>query len=103
MYDSPGFYLSSDTVEKEFSNKKLFMASFYKKQRQRYNILMNHDGSPKGGKWSFDHENRKRFPKNMALQELKITYNNNDIVSSKSYIEKHYNKNPRTLITLISQ
>ncbi len=96
MYDSPGFYLSSNTVEKEFLNKKShFMASFYKKQRQRYNILVNHDGSPTGGKWSFDHENRKRFPKNMAPpEELKITYNNNDIVSSKSYIEKHYSKNP---------
>ena len=96
IYDSPGFYLSRAMVEKDFSNKNShFMASFYKKQRQRYNILMNHDGTPSGGKWSFDHENRKRFPKDMIPpSEIKLAYSDSEIISSKLYIEKNYNSNP---------
>ena len=70
------------------------MASFYKKQRQRYNILMNHDDTPIGGKWSFDHENRKRFPKDMIPpKEIKLTYSESEIISSKSYIEENYSSN----------
>ena len=40
------------------------MADFYKHQRRRLNILME-DGSPAGGQWSFDHQNRKKVPKRM--------------------------------------
>ena len=62
----------NDEITVEFSNKKThFMASFYKKQRKRLNILMNEDGTPSGGKWSFDHENRKRLPKHMDPPQLK--------------------------------
>ena len=72
VYDSPGFLLDQSTIVDEFSNKKShFMASFYKKQRSRFNILMNEDGTPYGGKWSFDHENRKRLPKNMDVPLLR--------------------------------
>ena len=39
--------------------KKPFMANFYKEQRVKHDILVNKDKSPKGGKWSFDNENRK--------------------------------------------
>ena len=72
VYDSPGFLLDEAIIIDEFSNKKShFMASFYKKQRKRFNILMNEDGTPYGGKWSFDHENRKRLPKNIGIPMLK--------------------------------
>ena len=44
--------------------KRWFMADFYAWQRGRgYDILMDDDGKPVGGKWSFDHENRKAVPK----------------------------------------
>ena len=26
------------------------------------NLLMNNDGTPRGSKWSFDEENRKKIP-----------------------------------------
>ncbi len=47
--------------------KKPFMANFYKDQRIKFNILLNKDKSPKGGKWSFDNENRKKLPKHIKL------------------------------------
>lgn len=42
--------------------KRLFMADFYKKQRQRLGILLDPTGKPEGGQWSFDQENRRRLP-----------------------------------------
>ena len=44
--------------------KKPFMARFYEAQRKRMNVLMASDGTPLGGQWSFDAENRARLPKN---------------------------------------
>ncbi|HAH33901.1 MAG TPA: cryptochrome/photolyase family protein, partial [Flavobacteriaceae bacterium] len=35
---------------------------FYKEQRKRRNILMDPEGKPTGGKWTFDTENRKKYP-----------------------------------------
>ena len=95
-YDSMGFMLTNSEVEEEFFNKKsYFMASFYKKQRKRFKILMSNDGSPLGGKWSFDQENRKKLPKTIHPPELlKINYNNKEIVRAKHYIEQNYKNNP---------
>ena len=39
------------------------MATFYKKQRRRFDILVDNDGNPIGGKWSYDDMNRKKNPK----------------------------------------
>ncbi len=47
--------------------KRVIMADFYKAQRQRLGILVEPDGSPIGGRWSFDEENRKRLPKGMIV------------------------------------
>ena len=56
---------------KEFKNylniaKKPLMANFYKIVRKKYNILMD-DDKPRGGKWSYDSENRKKLPKNFQI------------------------------------
>ena len=61
-YDSPGFLSSESQITSDFiPGKKFFMANYYKKQRRRLNILINENGQPHGGKWSFDIENRKNF------------------------------------------
>ena len=40
------------------------MESFYHMMRKKYNILIDKDGKPKGGKWNYDIKNRKSLPKN---------------------------------------
>ena len=42
------------------------MESFYRHQRTRLGILMN-GTKPVGGKWNFDHENRKRYDGKVPL------------------------------------
>ncbi len=44
-------------------SKKPFMKTFYEAQRKRLKILVEENGSPIGGQWSFDEENRKPLPK----------------------------------------
>ncbi|MEM6686402.1 MAG: cryptochrome/photolyase family protein [Bacteroidota bacterium] len=44
--------------------KSFFQTTFYKQQRKRLNILMDDNDKPAGGKWTFDTENRKKYPKN---------------------------------------
>ena len=49
---SPMFLTSRDEFKKYLkSTKKPFMANFYKINRSKFDILMNKDGTPKGGKW----------------------------------------------------
>jgi deoxyribodipyrimidine photolyase-related protein len=94
-YDTPAFMLQESDVFDHFTNKKShFMAAFYKKQRKRYNILLNDDGTPVGGKWSFDHENRKRFPKTMEPPKIsQIIYQNDKLAEAKNLINSSYNDN----------
>jgi deoxyribodipyrimidine photolyase-related protein len=60
---NPGF-LTSDTLWDGWAKSRpnLRMAEFYTWQRRRLGILIEHDGSPLGGRWSFDSENREPLP-----------------------------------------
>lgn len=44
--------------------KSFFQTTFYKQQRKRLGILMDKEQNPLGGKWTYDIENRKKYPKN---------------------------------------
>jgi deoxyribodipyrimidine photolyase-related protein len=43
--------------------KQLKMEDFYRWQRSRFDVLMEPDGEPEGGRWNFDHDNRERPPR----------------------------------------
>ena len=65
---TPMFLTSREEFKEYLSKtKKPFMANFYKIQRTKFNILMNKDGMPKGGKWSFDEDNRKKLPSTIKI------------------------------------
>lgn len=42
--------------------KELRMEYFYRRLRRETGILMETDGKPVGGRWNFDHDNRKSLP-----------------------------------------
>jgi len=71
MISSPMFICSRiDFKEHIKSNKNNLMANFYKYIRQKNNILIEHNGQPVGGKWSFDKDNRKKIPKHTKIPLL---------------------------------
>ncbi|WP_129972910.1 MULTISPECIES: cryptochrome/photolyase family protein [unclassified Pseudomonas] len=45
--------------------KQLRMEFFYREMRRKSRLLLNGDGSPVGGAWNFDAENRKALPKSV--------------------------------------
>lgn len=64
-YDSPLFINSKQELSPFFRSdkKSFFQTSFYKKERKERNILMGGPDQPAGGKWTFDVDNRKPYPK----------------------------------------
>jgi len=74
-YESPLFILGKSEAITLYQDSKKFMATFYKKMRTKEHILLEADGSPTGGTWSFDSENQKKLPKNIILPP-DITCNN---------------------------
>lgn len=69
--DSPKFLFPLSDFEaylKEY--KKPFQHTYYQRQRRALDILMEEDGSPLHGQWSFDADNRKKLPQKISLPEL---------------------------------
>jgi len=89
IINSPMFLNSRKDFTDYINNtKKPLMANFYKIVRKKNNILMS-GNLPKGGKWSFDSENRKKIPKNIKIPtllkiiETKHTKKLKDIINNK--------------------
>ncbi len=60
-FDTEHFYTSRTDLKVFFEGKKLFlMENFYRMMRKKHRILMTGE-QPEGGKWNFDHENRKKY------------------------------------------
>ncbi|MEL6898934.1 MAG: cryptochrome/photolyase family protein, partial [Planctomycetota bacterium] len=66
---SPLFMNSSEeNTQYRAGKKRWFMADYYKMQRKRYEILIDEEGEPSGGQWSFDEANRKKVPKKLLSE-----------------------------------
>jgi deoxyribodipyrimidine photolyase-related protein len=64
--NSPMFTCSRERFASFAEGKsRLLMADFYKQQRKRLKILVDGDGAPTGGQWSFDADNRKKLPRDL--------------------------------------
>jgi deoxyribodipyrimidine photolyase-related protein len=93
--------LINDNINIFYNGKKYNHKNFYKWQRRRLNILIEKDGTPTGGIWSFDKENRKKIPKNTIIPSILKLNNNRYIDESKKYIEKYFNNNYGSLDNFI--
>ena len=72
VYDTEHFFTKREELNNLFENKKDFlMETFYRTMRKKHDILMER-GKPIGGKWNFDHANRKRIPEKHQIIYPKI-------------------------------
>ncbi|WP_338767322.1 cryptochrome/photolyase family protein [Bernardetia sp. ABR2-2B] len=91
QYETPLFLTSKSDLDEILQKTKsgsYLMASFYQKQRKRLDILMTPDGSPKGGKWSFDEENRKPLPKNKS-EKSKLNIPKFPVFEENEFVKKY--------------
>lgn len=64
LIPSPAFLNSHGEFKSYLKKyKKPFMKYFYEDSRKRFNILVDKDKKPIGGKWSFDEDNRNKLKK----------------------------------------
>jgi deoxyribodipyrimidine photolyase-related protein len=63
-HQNPSFINSIEEITTYFQDKKrMFQTDFYTYQRKKSKILMDNDQKPIGGKWTYDSDNRLKYPK----------------------------------------
>lgn len=67
-----------------------FQTDFYIAQRRQRNLLLESDGSPVGGKWSLDEENRRKFPKGGKPPAFTLPDNQEYVPEATAYVQKHF-------------
>jgi deoxyribodipyrimidine photolyase-related protein len=93
-HSSPNFLNSIHEVADFFDKKKTyFQTDFYIAQRKQRNILLERDGQPIGGKWTYDSENRLKFPKNKAVPLLDTPPKNEYLKEAQLYVDTHFPHN----------
>ena len=94
IHETPGFLNTILSTNDYFGKKKTyFQTDFYTWQRKQRNILLEEDGKPAGGKWTYDAENRHRFPANAKTPVLHIPEEDDYIKEARRYISKHFSNN----------
>ena len=93
-YDSPAFLNRKADLSSFFkpSKKKFFQTAFYKEERKKRNVLM-YDGEPAGGQWTYDAENRLKFPKNGLVPEIEWPKKTAYHEEAEQYTESHFSEN----------
>jgi deoxyribodipyrimidine photolyase-related protein len=90
--DSPMFLNTYEDLlnYKHLKNKNNYNQSdFYKNQRIKYNILIDKNNKPLYNKWSFDTENRQKFPNNYIENKI-AQYNNKYLEYATKYINENF-------------
>lgn len=98
-YQSPLFLNTEPELSSFFrkDKKKFFQTSFYKLQRKSREILIEENGQPSGGKWTYDTENRKRYPKNKIPPPISYPANDRYYSEALNYVENNFPDNPGKL------
>jgi len=94
-YENP-LFINTKTDLKTFfkpEKKSFFQTTFYKQQRTTRNILMDGDNQPTGGKWSFDGENRKKYPKGKTPPAIHLPDTDAYWIAAVEYINQYFPNN----------
>ena len=95
FWESPLFINTNDDLSKFFRSEKksFFQTTFYKQQRKKLNILLDEDDKPEGGKWTYDSDNRKKYPKGKTPPTVHFPEKNQFWDEAVNYTEKHFKDN----------
>ena len=95
VYNSPLFLNTKEDLAAFFRNdkKKYQQTTFYTEQRKKRNILMDSYGKPSGGKWTFDTENRKKYPAKKIPPSIQFPDVDPYYEEAKQYVAVHFPNN----------
>jgi deoxyribodipyrimidine photolyase-related protein len=85
------FEYTIEDADAFFKDKKHYhQTDFYIAQRKQRNLLMEAYGKPLGGKWTYDAENRERFPKGETIPKLPAPSRNNFVSEAMLYVDRFF-------------
>lgn len=93
FYENQLFINSKADLQRyQEKTQKLFQTDFYIHQRKLRGILIDESGNPVGGKWSFDAENRKKYPAKKTPPSTPKTAWNEFHAEAFEYVEQHFSE-----------
>lgn len=95
---NPNFLIKLDELDNIkkicYKNTRYSHDEFYKYQRKKLNILVDSNGKPEGGKWSYDAENRLPLPKShKVIKTISTIRLDKYKTEAINYVEKNFPKN----------
>lgn len=98
-YQNKLFLNTTDELTSFFrkDKKSFFQTTFYKQQRKKYHLLLDDSQQPIGGKWTYDTENRKKYPKGKTPPVVHFPDHCKEWDEAVQYTEKHFSNNPGKL------
>ncbi len=97
-YDNPHFLNTLPELQDFFKDKKkFFQTKFYIHQRKQRNILLDTTGKPLGGKWSYDADNRKKYPKGKIPPTIQYPSTNQYYQEALLYTKENFEDNYGTI------
>ncbi len=96
FFDSPLFLNTKEDLSTFFrvDKKSFFQTTFYKQQRKKLGILLDAEQQPIGGKWTYDTENRKKYPKSKTPPNIYFPKPSAYWTEAVAYTKKHFPNNP---------
>ena len=76
------------------SHKRYFQTDFYIHFRRQRGILCDEKGHPLGGKWSYDSENRLKYPADATPPVVHYPIKGQEYKNAETHILKQFSENP---------
>jgi deoxyribodipyrimidine photolyase-related protein len=95
VLDSPMFLNTREELSDFFraDKKKFYQTTFYKSERKARDILITGSDDPEGGKWTYDTENRKKYPKGKTPPNIQFPDTTSAYKEALDYVEDHFEDN----------
>lgn len=100
-YEDIHFLSTEEDLDPFFrpDKKSYFQTTFYKQQRKKHDILMDAAQKPVGGQWTYDADNRKKYPKGKTPPIIYFPEPSDIWDEAVAYTQAHFSKNPGEVST----
>ncbi len=98
--DSPMFINTKAETTSFFEGKKVFrQTDFYIWQRKKHHVMVDAANKPEGGKWTYDSENRKKYPAGKLPPPVVFPKPTSHSREASKYVENNFPDNYGTMST----
>ena len=94
VLETPNFLTTRAQVAEQVTAGPARMQHFYTWQRRRLDVLVETDGSPVGGRWSFDAENRKKLPRDHPVPRVPPPDRHPEVDEAVAWVRRAFPDNP---------